>query len=165
MQAIDKVGWGLLDKVYYIFEEPFWPDKYCFMVRVSPAIGEWVNMQQVQHSSLLPGFAQLLNAFCCLTSIFSPPLKLLGCWLNLQVFGEPVLACLNTGSFARKLGMLPDAEVGPCKLCPYINKLAPKNIRIEMQHSAAAMPCAMAHSFTCPQGYAMRIANACTTQA
>ena len=60
MQAIETIGWGLLDKVYYIFEKAFWSDKSYFIVRVSPAIGEWtlwVNMQQVRHNSFPPACA------------------------------------------------------------------------------------------------------------
>ncbi len=50
-QAIDSVGWGLMDKAYFVFDSAFWPDDSYFIIRVSPAVGEWVlwvNLHKVR---------------------------------------------------------------------------------------------------------------------
>lgn len=55
-QAIDAVGWGLMDKAYFVFDTAFWPDDSYFIIRVSPAVGEWVlwvNLYKVQVSNIL----------------------------------------------------------------------------------------------------------------
>ena len=54
-QAIDAVGWGLMDKAYYVFDSAFWPDDSYFIIRVSPAVGEWVlwvNLHKVRVSNI-----------------------------------------------------------------------------------------------------------------
>lgn len=38
----------------------------------------------------------------------------------MQVFGSPVIACLNTGSAAERLQKLSDAEVRPTYILPHI---------------------------------------------
>ncbi len=53
-QAIDAVGWGLMDKAYFVFDSAFWPDDSYFIIRVSPAVGEWVlwvNLHKVRLSN------------------------------------------------------------------------------------------------------------------
>ncbi|CAL8467292.1 g6829 [Coccomyxa elongata] len=55
-QAIDLVGWGLMDKAYFVFDSAFWPDDSYFIIRVSPAVGEWVlwvNLHKVFGSPVI----------------------------------------------------------------------------------------------------------------
>jgi polyamine oxidase len=57
--AIDRLGMGLLDKVYLKFETAFWPaeiDAFGFMAREPGRFAGWVNLYKVMGEPILLGF-------------------------------------------------------------------------------------------------------------
>jgi monoamine oxidase len=59
LEAIDKLGMGLLNKCYLRFDKAFWPDDVDWLEYISPKHGEWtewVSFQQVAKQPILLGF-------------------------------------------------------------------------------------------------------------
>lgn len=59
LQAIEKLGMGVLNKCYLQFEDAFWPDDVDWLEYVSPRPGEWtewVSLQRAAEYPILMGF-------------------------------------------------------------------------------------------------------------
>ena len=65
LEAIDKIGMGLLNKCYLRFDKAFWPDGVDLLECISSKHGEWtewVSFQQAVKQPILLGFNSAINS-------------------------------------------------------------------------------------------------------